>query len=158
MDGNENLCHRHGAIDNLWHMHTSANGKSLNALDLPLPLSGFIPPTSIASSIYAFTTNALKGEVFPRSSNHWSLAATRYALTSEHVDSHGEATCVRCVSKHGLKWWAVGSPVSPNHDDDNNEAFLDFQSLLTFYSQRLDPEQLAMLKFEAVLLDDTTCL
>ena len=147
--------HRFGTILDLARSSESPDGKILNALDLPLPLSEDGPLDTITSDLFAYITNQTADHNFPCSSTCWVLAATKGALTGFHIDTDGMVTYIQCVSNEGCKWWIVATPRS---DAGESEAFLDFQSLFDVYNLVDVSEMLSKVKLEAIYLTKGTRL
>jgi len=92
--------------------HGLRDGKSLNALDLPME-GGVRPTDALSSDLWAWRhTNGLKlckrTDRFPSAAVQWALISTAGAHSPWHIDPDGLATMV--VVKSGCKWWILARP------------------------------------------------
>jgi hypothetical protein len=158
INGDQNQRLFHGTITDLVKAHTHPNGKTLNALDLPLPLASPPPSSRLASDIYISLTNTSTlphARPYPRSATRWGLAGTNHAFTSFHIDAEGLGTYIQCVSKNGAKWWVLAAA----EDDPDNNNVLDFARLFDFYNaDKAQVGHLKSMKVEAILLEEGTRL
>lgn len=134
-------------------------GKSLNALEFPLPESDF-RPLPFSSETYAWrTTNGMmlcgsNSEPFPVRDLRWGLVATSGAHHWLHIDSDGFGTFLDV--KVGIKLWLLGRPKLGQNDPCHK----GFASTSIFLSPDFDVNIpcLELWDWEAVVLTPGTRL
>ncbi|KAJ3507190.1 hypothetical protein NLJ89_g6444 [Agrocybe chaxingu] len=129
-DGDLSSRLRSATIDDIL-LHANSDGKSLNALDIPMEDS-VRPPSSLSSDVWAWKhTVGLKlckrTDRFPSAAMRWALVSTSGAHSPWHVDCDGLCTMVRVQS--GCKWWVIARPKEELH----LEAFCDVDTYLNSF-------------------------
>ncbi len=125
------------------------NGKSANALDLPLPLGTF-NANILSTDVVAWRDgNKYKPEKvihYPAKDVKWGLVALAGALHTMHIDAHGAGTFVEPLT--GAKWWIIAVPLDPS------KGFTQFSDISQFYSEYFDLDKSGegLWRLEAVLL------
>jgi hypothetical protein len=136
--------HRHGTLADLLKSHRS-NGKILNALNFPMPLTPH-PPSSFSSYTIAFaaTTDLQmchRCTELPSHTTHWGLACTKHSSHKCHIDMNGLGTYIDV--QDSAKLWIVLTPKNPVSE-------MDIKLFLEDYS--LDSISLEKWNVEAVVL------
>lgn len=141
---------KEGTIDDLLESVASRNGKSINALDFPLPELPH-PPLAMSSDMVAWNEILNDSQPqFPTPATRWGLAATAGAHHRMHTDANSFSTYIQV--KTGMKLWIVACPKGSDFAN-----FADFLNIIHFHdSDGLDNPDLSDYKdqyrLEAMLL------
>ena len=125
------------------------NGKSVNALSLPLPLGAF-NANALSTDTVAWRDgnkyNPKRVVHYPAKDMKWGLVALRGALHTTHIDAHGVGTFVEPLT--GAKWWIMAVPL------DHSVGFSQFADVSQFFSEHFDLDKSGegLWRLEAVLL------
>jgi hypothetical protein len=118
-----------GTLRQLLNASRTGSGPILNAMSLPLSLSG-VEPSALSSEVEAWLlTQGLKfcpqEAHFPVGPMRWGSAATRGATHWIHIDNNGLGSFVEV--KCGAQWWIVfGPPVNQDkHAFGSVELFMN---------------------------------
>ncbi len=111
---NANSQTREGTLAQMLACSKLKNGKSVNALSLPLPLGSF-NANALSTDTVAWRDgnkyNPEKVVHYPAKDMKWGLVALRGALHTTHIDAHGVGTFVEPLT--GAKWWIMAGPFGP---------------------------------------------
>ena len=133
---------RLGTVSDILQASRSANSKILNGLSFKNPWAG-IQPSSFSSDSHALLAIYNQEGWVKRAPSvehlRWSLAATKDAYHSWHIDSEGYGTFVNVTT--GAKWWIVARPKNSSGSDIYNvtSTFLDEN-----YQDKLDVEAILL--------------
>ncbi|KAJ3502883.1 hypothetical protein NLJ89_g8689 [Agrocybe chaxingu] len=141
---------RQGTLRQILECSRMKNGKTLNALNFPMGVSG-VRPSPVSSDLCAWRHTAglpfckSTGPVYPVDDVQWGLVATDGAFHGWHVDSDGFGTVVEVQT--GRKWWVLARPRGDDPD------FNDFARIRTFLGEiDTSAPNLDRWELEAVLL------
>lgn len=140
---------RQGSLAQMLACSKLKNGKSANALDLPLPLGVFNANTLSTDAVAWRDGNKYNPEKivhYPTKDTKWGLVALAGALHPIHIDALGTGTFLDPLT--GAKWWIIAVPLDPS------EGFRQFADVSQFFSEYFDLDKSGegLWKLEAVLL------
>ncbi len=152
---NANSRLRHGTLAQILACSKLTNGKSANALDLPLPLGAFNADALSTDTVAWRDGNKYNPEKvvhYPAKDTKWGLVALAGALHAIHIDAHGTGTYVETLT--GAKWWIIAVPLAPS------AGFGQFADVSQFFSKHFDLDKSGegLWRLEAVLLKPGTRL